>query len=85
MTAPGNATATETGSSDAITARFASRRPLPCANDYRGSWCPPDIRPRWRRAGEVLGMDGRALTQRDEAGEARSQRALTARKFSAAD
>jgi hypothetical protein len=30
-------------------------------------------------------MDGRALTQRDDAGEARSQRALTVRKFSASD
>jgi hypothetical protein len=43
------------------------------------------IRRRWRRAGEVLGMDGRALTQRDDAGEARSQRAMTARKFTASD
>jgi hypothetical protein len=31
-----------------------------------------NIRRRWRCAGEALGVDGRALSQRDDASEARS-------------
>lgn len=43
------------------------------------------LRQRWGVCGEILGMDGRALTQGTENGQSRAQEALTARKFSAAD
>jgi hypothetical protein len=71
---------TETGLRDAIPALRVTPTPCPVRTDAQVKLSSgTDVRRHWRRTGN------RALTQRDGAGEARSQPALTVGNFSAAD